>query len=183
MRGVARSALWKPSFLLTQVGVIGVLLSLRTSVGYSQVLVIPTLPGLEKVGAQALKPQWAPVDSVALELMKRPGMDVVRYQADRLEYRANDGLMMLVGKKGSEPPWIGKPYRSSPTPSSFEVASTACSPAVTRLACATQPAETWSPSVSWRTTWRAGRERQRRVEHYDEWQLVRRGPPRGLFRC
>lgn len=101
MRGVARSALWKPSFLLTQVGVIGVLLSLRTSVGYSQVLVIPTLPGLEKVGAQALKPQWAPVDSVALELMKRPGMDVVRYQADRLEYRANDGLMMLVGKKGA----------------------------------------------------------------------------------
>ncbi len=100
MRGVARSALWKPSFLLTQVGVIGVLLSLCTSVGYSQVLVIPTLPGLEKVGAQALKPQWAPVDSVALELMKRPGMDVVRYQADRLEYRANDGLMMLVGKKG-----------------------------------------------------------------------------------
>lgn len=183
MRGVARSALWKPSFLLTQVGVIGVLLSLRTSVGYSQVLVIPTLPGLEKVGAQALKPQWAPVDSVALELMKRPGMDVVRYQADRLEYRANDGLMMLVGKKGERAAVDRQAVSLVADTIEFRgrVDSVLArgdtigmrDPAGGDVVALGQLAYDMARR----------RERQRRVEHYDEWQLVRRGPPRGLFRC
>ena len=44
---------------------------------------------------------WAPVDSAALELMKRPGMTVVRYQANEVEYRVKDGVMVLYGIKGA----------------------------------------------------------------------------------
>ncbi len=45
--------------------------------------------------------QWLPLDSVALELLKRPGMSAVRYQGESLEYRAVDGVMTLIGAKGA----------------------------------------------------------------------------------
>src|SRR5262245_16834874 len=51
--------------------------------------------------SQGPGPSWAPLDSVGLELMKRPGMSTVRYQADTVEYSADSGIMTLIGKKGA----------------------------------------------------------------------------------
>ena len=45
--------------------------------------------------------QWAPLDSVALELLKRPGVTVVRYQGATVEYRAATGQMIIIGAKGA----------------------------------------------------------------------------------
>lgn len=44
---------------------------------------------------------WAPLDSVALALLRPPGVTAVRYQAAVAEYRARDGVMLLVGTKGA----------------------------------------------------------------------------------
>lgn len=46
-------------------------------------------------------PKWAPLDSIALQLLQRPGYTAVRYQAETMEYRAVDGVMTLIGKKGA----------------------------------------------------------------------------------
>ncbi len=51
--------------------------------------------------AKAGTVQWSLVDAVALELLKRPGMTVVRYQANEVEYNAKTGVMTLIGKKGA----------------------------------------------------------------------------------
>lgn len=44
---------------------------------------------------------WAPLDSVALELLKRPGMTTVRYQGDAAEFRTTNGVVKLTGKPGA----------------------------------------------------------------------------------
>ncbi|MBM4194552.1 MAG: LPS-assembly protein LptD [Gemmatimonadetes bacterium] len=50
---------------------------------------------------KAATPTWAPLDSVALELMKRSGYTAVRYQAATVEYHAKSGVMVLIGTKGA----------------------------------------------------------------------------------
>lgn len=59
------------------------------------------VPRADSVKSKAPTVNWAPMDSVALELMKRPGMTAVRYQADIVVYRAKDGHMTLIGTKGA----------------------------------------------------------------------------------
>lgn len=49
----------------------------------------------------AVAPQWTPLDSVALELLQRPGVSAARYQGDTVEYHAADGTMILIGRKGA----------------------------------------------------------------------------------
>jgi hypothetical protein len=58
-------------------------------------------PGADPARKPTLAPQWVPLDSVALELLKRPGMTAVRYQADTVEYQGADGSMLLIGRKGA----------------------------------------------------------------------------------
>lgn len=47
------------------------------------------------------KANWGPLDSVALELMQRPGMTSVRYQGEAVEYHATTGVIKLAGKPGA----------------------------------------------------------------------------------
>ncbi|MDA1081073.1 MAG: putative LPS assembly protein LptD [Gemmatimonadetes bacterium] len=71
--------------------------------------VVPTRPRREAVTAPQRqdsaratpKAEFAPLDSVALELMSRPGATTVRYQGDTVEYRAVEGVMTLIGVKGA----------------------------------------------------------------------------------
>jgi hypothetical protein len=49
----------------------------------------------------AIGPQWLPLDSVGLALLKRQGMTAVRYQAETIEYDATKGVMTLIGKTGA----------------------------------------------------------------------------------
>ncbi|MEA3245146.1 MAG: hypothetical protein U9Q74_03210, partial [Gemmatimonadota bacterium] len=44
---------------------------------------------------------WAPLDSVGLDLMRKPGMTAVRYQGAAVEFRAGDGVIKLVGTPGA----------------------------------------------------------------------------------
>ncbi len=44
---------------------------------------------------------WAPLDSVGLELLKRRGMTAVRYQGEAVEFRAGDGVIRLSGAPGA----------------------------------------------------------------------------------
>ena len=77
----------------------------------AQAQVIPNRPRASQAGAgpaldsaggpKTIAPKWTPLDSVALELMKRPGMTAVRYQSESLEYRTADGIMTLIGTKGA----------------------------------------------------------------------------------
>jgi hypothetical protein len=78
----------------------------------AQVLPRPTpaanLPGAQRPDSanrgpqtRAVGPQWTPLDSVGMELLKRPGTTSVRYQADTVEFRADSGIMTLIGKKGA----------------------------------------------------------------------------------
>lgn len=46
------------------------------------------------------KADWGPLDSIALGLLKRPGMTSVRYQGEVVEYHASTGSVRLSGKPG-----------------------------------------------------------------------------------
>ena len=58
-------------------------------------------PAAADTAAKGAVPKWLPLDSVALQLLQRPGYSAVRYQAEVMEYRAADGVMTLIGKKGA----------------------------------------------------------------------------------
>lgn len=59
----------------------------------------PGVPRADSVKSKAIA--WAPLDSTGMSLMTRPGVTVVRYQADEVVYRAKDGYMTLTGIKGA----------------------------------------------------------------------------------
>ncbi len=58
-------------------------------------------PAAADTATKGAVPKWVPLDSVALQLLQRPGYSAVRYQAEVMEYRAADGVMTLIGKKGA----------------------------------------------------------------------------------
>ncbi|HVZ50035.1 MAG TPA: putative LPS assembly protein LptD [Gemmatimonadaceae bacterium] len=55
----------------------------------------------DSVAKNLPKANWGPLDSVALELLKRPGMSSVRYQGEAVEFRASSGVVKLSGKTGA----------------------------------------------------------------------------------
>jgi hypothetical protein len=60
----------------------------------------------DTVAADSARPKaptarWAPLDSVGLELLKKPGMTAVRYQGEAVEFRAADGVITLAGAPGA----------------------------------------------------------------------------------
>ena len=59
------------------------------------------MPAGADTATKGAAPKWLPLDSVALQLLQRPGYSAVRYQAEVMDYRAVDGVMTLIGKKGA----------------------------------------------------------------------------------